>query len=91
MHRLTSFYCIPALQLTYPGTRLSTLQELFDFAACADPARQVLWNIESKIDAQFPNSTLGVQDFVQRQHALFVRSGYKSSITVRTSARHGED
>ncbi|KAI0735526.1 PLC-like phosphodiesterase [Earliella scabrosa] len=72
------------LQLTYPGTRLSTLQELFDFAACADPARQVLWNIESKIDAQFPNSTLGVQDFVQKQHALFVRSGYKSSITYQS-------
>ena len=51
----------------------------------------MLWNIESKIDAQFPNSTLGVQDFVQKQHALFVRSGYKSSITVRTSARHGND
>ena len=46
----------------------------------------MLWNIESKIDAQFPNSTLGVQDFVQRQHALFVRSGYKSSITVRLHA-----
>lgn len=71
-----------ALQLVYPGTRISTLQEVFDFAECADPEHQVLWNIESKIDAQFPNRTLGVNDFVRNQHALFTASPYRSSITV---------
>ncbi|KAI0762738.1 PLC-like phosphodiesterase [Fomes fomentarius] len=72
------------LQLTYPGTRISTLRELFDFVKCADPARQVLWNIESKIDAQYPNRTLGVADFVQKQYELFNESGYKQSITYQS-------
>ena len=58
------------------------MQEVFDFVECADPAHQVLWNIESKIDAEFPNLTLGVDDFVTKQHALFDKSPYKSSITV---------
>ncbi|KAL5518567.1 hypothetical protein ACEPAH_250 [Sanghuangporus vaninii] len=72
------------LQLTYPGTKISTLQETFDFVSCADPDRQVLWNIESKIDPLFPNRTKGVQEFVQKQHELFEKSGYKSSITYQS-------
>ncbi|KAL5534644.1 hypothetical protein ACEPAG_1107 [Sanghuangporus baumii] len=72
------------LQLTYPGTKISTLQETFDFVTCADPNRQILWNIESKIDPVFPNRTKGVQEFVQRQHELFEKSGYKSSITYQS-------
>ena len=71
-----------ALQLVYPGTRISTLQEVFDFAECADPTHQIQWNIESKINAMFPNQTLGVEDFVQKQYELFSASPYKSSITV---------
>ena len=70
------------MQLTFPGTRISTMQEAFDFVECADPAHQVLWNIESKIDARYPNRTLGVQDFVTKQYALFSKSPYKHSITV---------
>ena len=58
------------------------MQEVFDFVECADPAHQVLWNIESKIDARFPNLTLSVDDFVQKQHAVFERSPYKKAITV---------
>ena len=72
------------MQLTYPGTRISTLQEVFEFVQCADPARQVLWNIESKIDARYPNRTLGVSDFVEKQYEVFSRNPYKDSITVRT-------
>ena len=71
------------MQLTYPNTSISTLQEVFDFVECADPAHQILWNIESKIDARFPNLTLGVDDFVQKQHAIFSNSPYKNAITVR--------
>ncbi len=71
------------MQLTYPGTRISTLQETFDFVECADPQHTVLWNIESKIDARHSNRTLGVADFVEKQHAVFARSPYKNSITVR--------
>ncbi|KZT06275.1 PLC-like phosphodiesterase [Laetiporus sulphureus 93-53] len=72
------------MQLTYPGTRISTLQEVFEFAECADPAHGILWNIESKINASHPNSTMGVQDFVQKQHALFSASPYASSITYQS-------
>ncbi|KAL1952254.1 hypothetical protein VTO73DRAFT_1403 [Trametes versicolor] len=72
------------MQLTYPGTRISTLQETFDFVECADPQHAVLWNIESKIDARHPNRTLGVTDFVEKQHAVFARSPYKNSITYQS-------
>ncbi|TBU34888.1 PLC-like phosphodiesterase [Dichomitus squalens] len=72
------------MQLTFPGTRISTMQEVFDFVQCADPAHQVLWNIESKIDARYPNRTLGVDDFVTRQYELFSRSPYKRSITYQS-------
>ena len=71
------------MQLTYPGTRISTLQEVFDFVECADPSHQIQWNIESKINAMYPNQTKGVNEFVTKQHALFSASPYKSSITVR--------
>ena len=78
-----------AFQLVYPGTRISTLQEVFDFVECADPSHSILWNIESKINAEFPNQTWGVDDFVLKQHALFDASPYKSSITVsKDVARH---
>ena len=70
------------MQLTYPNTSISTLQEVFDFVECADPTHQILWNIESKIDAKFPNLTMGVDDFVHKQHEIFSRSPYKHSITV---------
>ncbi|KAI0651497.1 PLC-like phosphodiesterase [Trametes meyenii] len=64
------------MQLTYPGTRISTMQEVFAFAECADPQHEVMWNIESKVNPQFPNRTRGVADFVERQHAVFNDSPY---------------
>jgi len=76
------FYFL-ALQLTYPGTRLSTLEELFAFGACVDPERKLQWNIESKINPVQTNSTRGVDDFVTAQHKAFLKSPYKlSQITV---------
>lgn len=71
-------------QLLYPGARIPTLKEVFDFVACADPRHQIAWNIESKIDAHFPNRTVGVQEFVQKQHALFQASPYYRSITYQS-------
>lgn len=73
---------ILAMQLTYPGTRISTLQELFAFVECSDPSHQIMWNIESKIDAAHPDRTLGVQDFAQKQYAVFAQTPYRGSITV---------
>ncbi|PFH46642.1 hypothetical protein AMATHDRAFT_183195 [Amanita thiersii Skay4041] len=67
------------LQLEYPGTRISTLKEVFDFVKCADPQRQMKFNIESKINPAIPGITLGVNDFVTKQHAEFVASGYDPS------------
>ena len=72
-----------ALQLTYPGTKISTLSELFQFAKCADPTRSINWNIESKINLILPGQTRSVKDFVTLQNKEFVKSGYKlSQITV---------
>ncbi|OSX67957.1 hypothetical protein POSPLADRAFT_1052063 [Postia placenta MAD-698-R-SB12] len=72
------------MQLTYPGTRISTMQEVFEFVECADPGHQIRWNIESKINAQYPERTRGVQDFVRRQSAVFRASPYYSSITYQS-------
>ncbi|KAJ7081975.1 PLC-like phosphodiesterase [Mycena crocata] len=71
-------------QLTYPGTRISTLQEVFNFVECADPEHLIRWNIESKIDAAFPHRTAGVDVFVKQQHAVFAASPYRSSITYQS-------
>jgi len=72
------------MQLTYPGIRISTLREVFDFVQCADPSHKILWNIESKINPIYPNRTLGVGDFVNKQHALFAASPYYHSITYQS-------
>ncbi|KAH7914482.1 PLC-like phosphodiesterase [Hygrophoropsis aurantiaca] len=72
------------MQLTYPGAHISTLQEVFDFAECADPSHQILWNIESKINAKHPNRTRSVNDFVSKQHDLFTASPYYGSITYQS-------
>ncbi|KAJ7814158.1 PLC-like phosphodiesterase [Mycena olivaceomarginata] len=72
------------LQLTYPGTRISTLQEVFDFVECADADHLIRWNIESKIDAAFPDRTVSVDVFVKNQHAIFDASPYKDSITYQS-------
>lgn len=71
-----------AYQLLYPGARIPTLQEVFDFVECADPSHRMLWDIESKIDPEYPERTAGVEDFVQKQHAIFSASPYYRSITV---------
>ncbi|KAL9715819.1 hypothetical protein Ac2012v2_000261 [Leucoagaricus gongylophorus] len=64
------------MQLTVPGTKISTLAEVFDFVRCADPGRQVLFNIESKVNPQFNGTTRPPEDFVTAQHAEFAKSGY---------------
>ncbi|CAA7258745.1 unnamed protein product [Cyclocybe aegerita] len=73
------------LQLSYPGTKLSTLDELFEFATCVDTKRELQWNIESKINPISRTSTRGVDDFVTLQHQAFVKSTYKlSQITYQS-------
>ncbi|KAJ7102293.1 PLC-like phosphodiesterase [Mycena belliarum] len=71
-------------QLTYPATRISTMQEVFDFVECADPDHLIRWNIESKIDPAFPDRTRSVETFVNSQHALFAASPYRHSITYQS-------
>ncbi|KAJ8596499.1 PLC-like phosphodiesterase [Rhizopogon salebrosus TDB-379] len=71
-------------QLVYPGARISTLREVFDFVACADSSHKILWNIESKINARYPNRTAGVDEFVKRQHEIFLSSPYYRSITYQS-------
>jgi hypothetical protein len=50
------------LQLTLPGTKISTLQEMFDFVDCATDD-EILFNIESKVDGDFRNLTRAPEDF----------------------------
>ncbi|KAG2155429.1 PLC-like phosphodiesterase, partial [Suillus clintonianus] len=71
-------------QLAYPGAQISTLREVFDFVSCVDLSHQILWNIESKINPQYPNRTAGVDDFVQKQHKIFASSSYYQSITYQS-------
>ena len=72
-----------ALPLNYAGTKISTLKELFEFVQCVDPHRRILWNIESKINPVTSGTTRSVEEFVTKQHAEFVASGYDpSQITV---------
>lgn len=75
-----------AHQLTYPGTKISTLEEIFAFAECADPDLRIKWNIESKINAEHAERTRSVADFVKHQHKIFVNSPYRHSITASISA-----
>ncbi|KAF9023432.1 PLC-like phosphodiesterase [Hymenopellis radicata] len=71
-------------QLAYPGLKLSTLQELFAFVECVDSDRRVMFNIESKVDADFPNYTRTVDDFVELQYAAFQSSPYLHQITYQS-------
>jgi len=71
-------------QLLYPKTSISSMQEVFEFVNCADPTHQVLFNIESKIDPEYPPHSVGVEEFVTRQHAVFTSSGYMQSITYQS-------
>ncbi|KAI6031941.1 PLC-like phosphodiesterase [Pisolithus microcarpus] len=57
---------------------IPTLKEVFEFVSCADPSHRILWNIESKIDARFPNRTAG------KQHSIFRDSPYYRSITYQS-------
>lgn len=71
------------MQLDVPGTKISTLEEVFDFVRCVDTKREVFFNIESKVNPQFNGTTRTPDDFVTAQHAVFINSGYPiSQITV---------
>jgi hypothetical protein len=52
------------LQLTLPGTKISTLPEMFDFVKCATDD-EILFNIESKVDGDFRNLTRTPEDFTK--------------------------
>ncbi|KAG6814018.1 hypothetical protein H0H92_003868 [Tricholoma furcatifolium] len=67
---------IGTMQLSYPRTTIPTLEEVFDFVACADPQRKMQFNIESKIDPTAPDHSHDVDVFVNLQHAAFKNSGY---------------
>ncbi|PBL00918.1 PLC-like phosphodiesterase [Armillaria gallica] len=71
-------------QLVYPGTKVSTLKELFDFVECVDAEHRMLFNIESKIDADHPNRTRSVDDFVEYQYATFSNTPYLDSVTYQS-------
>ncbi|TIA82458.1 hypothetical protein E3P92_01508 [Wallemia ichthyophaga] len=53
------------IQETYPGTKLSTLDELFEFVACFDKSGDIQFNVETKINAARTNSTRDPLTFVE--------------------------
>ena len=65
------------MQLTYTGTKISTLGEVFDFVRCVDKKRALNFNIESKVNPLTEGSTRSPEDFVAAQYAAFVKSGYQ--------------
>ncbi|KIJ45617.1 hypothetical protein M422DRAFT_206908 [Sphaerobolus stellatus SS14] len=71
-------------QLTYPGTKIPTLQEFFEFLDCADPKHNILLNIESKVDAESAGRTHDVETFVRSQYELFASSYYYRAITYQS-------
>jgi len=71
-------------QLTYPGTRIPTLQELFDFLDCADRQHRILLNIESKVDLLHPERTPDIQALVKKQYDFFASGPYYGSITYQS-------
>lgn len=62
------------LQEVYPGTKIATLQEMFDFVKCATD-EPVLFNIESKINPEQRNLTRSPEDFVAAMGKIFVAQG----------------
>jgi hypothetical protein len=58
----------------YPGIKLSTLDEMFDFVQCATD-EPVLFNIESKINPEYQNETRSPQDFVDIMGGVFAGRG----------------
>ncbi|ODN76586.1 hypothetical protein L202_05245 [Cryptococcus amylolentus CBS 6039] len=62
------------LQDVYAGTKVSTLQEMFDFVKCATD-EPVLFNIESKVDGDYHNLTRGPEDFVDAMGTIFYAQG----------------
>ena len=88
IYSVVTNFLIIAEQLEYPGLKLSTLGELFDFVECVDRDHRMFWNIESKINADYPNRTRSVEDFVELQYEAFVSSPYLHQITVR-GEKHG--
>ncbi|KAI5452417.1 hypothetical protein NCC49_000580 [Naganishia albida] len=61
-------------QLTLPGTKISTLQEMFDFVDCATDD-EILFNIESKVDGDFRNLTRAPEDFAYAMVNLYKSLG----------------
>jgi len=57
-----------------PGTKLSTLDEVFDFVDCATD-EPVHFNIESKVNPVQKNETRSAAEFVAAMGAIFTARG----------------
>ena len=57
-----------------PGTKLSTLDEVFDFVECATD-EPVHFNIESKVNPVQRNETRSAAEFVNAMGAIFAARG----------------
>lgn len=69
-------------QLLYPGIKLATLPEFFEFVTCTGVP--VLYNIESKVNAVYPNYTQSPEVFVREQLKTFRKYGLVDHITYQS-------
>ena len=76
-------YASADISEVYPGTKLSTMDEMFDFVDCAtsDP---VLYNIETKVNPEKANATRSPEDFI----AIMDKSFAKKDATFMDRITH---
>lgn len=72
----------PDQQLS-PGARMPTLDELFDLVR-SYRARDIRFNIETKVEAGAPNETAPREQFVQRTVRELRRSGFLRNTTIQS-------
>ncbi|MCS7482150.1 glycerophosphodiester phosphodiesterase family protein [Umezawaea endophytica] len=66
-----------------PGARMPTLREVFDLAR-RHHARDIRFNIETKVEAAAPQETAPREQFVQVAAREIRRSGYLRNVTVQS-------
>lgn len=70
-------------QQTSPGARMPTLAQVFELAH-EYQARDIRFNIETKVEAGAPEETAPREEFVQRVAREVRRSGFLSNITIQS-------
>lgn len=73
-------------QTPVPGTRIPTLDEVFTWIESSDlpNAKTVQFNIETKIEPERPNDTVGPEEFVEKALAVINQHGMKDRVIIQS-------